>query len=911
MAHGLISNTIYHSFRDSKGYMWFASDRGVSKFDGKAFRHYSTLQGLTDNNVFNLYEDKMGRIWLFTFNGAPCYLRNDSVFTANNDPFLRHLPTICFPTCMLAEDDTTVYLGYATGQVFEIKGVKAKELVTSHPHDKVYTIYHSGNIIKIRSELALLTIKNGEITERGEAPPAQMFKSDGKIIVTHPSEVELYRRDQLVFAAHVNGLRLENIISSYSDNVGYIFICTTKGLIVIDSRDRKEMRLFVNSVVTSVDMDVFGNYWLSTVGNGVYCLNKEFADMRFVKELNNDRLAYTHEGQIFLVSDHQLYNFHKNVLREIKAPFRSLYEPLFLSDDLLMFTHGAKTCLYNRQTKKLDVKNFYSKCLYNFQPGRFLFVAPDFIYTFLLSAGTLTCTDSLGFPDKILAAAFAKKEKKVYLLSINALYQYDLKRNECKRIDTVQCQPSNLFYINDKVIIVMNDQTVIIYDANKQFVRTEVSTGHVVVNELYNLKNEDYLVRSNDGYYLWQLNAPGTKPMLKKIDHLFKSADVCMYPYGDSILCEVDNILYAFPQRLLYGRSGTPVLFVRKLVLNHKEYIADKPVVSRYGNNNIVSIEVGSLYFNNSDNYFQYSVVRNGVAGEWIRSDGSNINIWLSDFGSYTIQLRVVTENGIASPVKTISIQLLPPFYDTWWFISAVVVTLFVIILTIAFLVFKKRRQRLRNELHYLQLEHKAINSLLNPHFIFNAINNIQNLVNENEREQANEYLAMLSKLIRQNIENLRFDFIPLEKELILVRNYVMLQNLRFDENIRLQISNGVPISNILIPPLLIHTFVENAIMHGYRENVPAFTIRIDLSLSTDDYLVINITDNGVGYKENSNSTQANKTSMGIAFTRKRLERLSDFYKVIHSVQINNLADSGGSGTEVIVILYSKFRSFF
>jgi len=384
-----------------------------------------------------------------------------------------------------------------------------------------------------------------------------------------------------------------------------------------------------------------------------------------------------------------------------------------------------------------------------------------------------------------------------------------------------------------------------------------------------------------------------------------------MYPYGDSILCEVDNILYAFPQRLLYGRSGTPVLFVRKLVLNHKEYIADKPVVSRHGNNNIVSIEVGSLYFNNSDNYFQYSVVRNGVAGEWIRSDGSNINIWLSDFGSYTIQLRVVTENGIASPVKTISIQLLPPFYDTWWFINAVVVTLFVIILAIAFLVFKKRRQRLRNELHYVQLEHKAINSLLNPHFIFNAINNIQNLVNENEREQANEYLAMLSKLIRQNIENLRFDFIPLEKELILVRNYVMLQNLRFDENIRLQISNSVPISNILIPPLLIHTFVENAIMHGYRENIPAFTIRIDLSLSTDDYLVINITDNGVGYKENSNSTQANKTSMGIAFTRKRLERLSDFYKVIHSVQINNLADSGGSGTEVIVILYSKFRSFF
>ncbi|MBS1688199.1 MAG: histidine kinase [Bacteroidetes bacterium] len=909
MTQGLISNTIYHSFRDSKGYMWFCSDKGVSKFDGKTFRHYSTLQGLTDNDVFNLYEDGLGRIWLFTFYGAPCYLKNDTVFTADNDPYLRRLPTISYPMCMLAENDTTVYIGYSTGQVFEIKGAKTRELVPAHLHNEVYAIYRSGNFIKIRSANALLTIEDDKVIDYKKTSLARGFKCGDKIIVTYPGRVELYQEHQLVFSANVNGLRLENVISCYSDDAGYVFIGTGKGLIILNYHTGKEMKLFVNNVVTSVDKDICGNYWVSTIGNGVYCLNKEFAQVRFVKEIDNDRLMRTHLGQIFLVSDSHLYNFHKNVLNEVKKSFHSSYEPLFLNDSLLIIASGTKTYFYNRYTKKQDIKNYYVKALYNFQSDRFLFITANFINNLVLSGGTLIYKDTTASRSRILTGAYAKKDGKVYLLSFNALYQFDPQNNECIKVDTIRGQPSSLFYINDKVIVSMNNQTALIYDPGKHFARTRVSTDHVVVNELYSLKNGDCLVRSNDGYYLWLLDTRNSKQVLRKID-LFKSSDVCMYPYEDSVLCKADNILCAFPQRLLYERYGSPILFVKKLILNHKEYSADKPIITKYGINSNVSIQLGSLYFNNSDNYFQYCVAKNGIVGEWIRSDGSNINIWLSDFGSYTIQLRVVTENGITSPVKTISIQLRPPFYNTLWFISAIVATVFIVIFAVVFLVFKKRRERLRNELHYMQLEHKAINSLLNPHFVFNAINNIQNLVNENEREQANEYLAMLSKLIRQNIENLRFDFISLEKELILVRNYVMLQNLRFNENVKLQINSSVSASNILIPPLLIHTFVENAIVHGYRSNIADFTIQIDLSISTDDYLVINIIDNGVGYNENNKNVQADKTSMGIEFTRKRLERLSDFYNVIHSVRINKRAEPGECGTEVVIILYSKFRAF-
>lgn len=909
MAHGLVSNTIYHSFRDSKGYLWFASDRGVSKFDGKTFKHYSTLQGLTDNSVFNFYEDTMGRIWLFTFNGAPCYLKNDSVFTANNDPLLRHFPTISFPVCMLAINDTTVYIGYSSGQVFNVKGSATTEIAGVNRSAKTYAIYDAGGVINIWSAFAQFTLKDNRIVSCKKTLPTQAFKQRDKLIVIRSDSIDIYRGEQRAFSAKISGLHSENIISSYCDDTGMVFISTDKGLIIVDGNSDRKIRLFNNTVVTSVDKDIYGNYWVSTSGNGVYCLSKAFAEMRFIKDVDNDKLVYSNEGQIFLVSDRRLYNFHGSAVREVQAAFNRLYQPLFLNDSLLLFSYGARTYAYNRQLKKYDTTDLNARTVYNYRPGHFFFVVRDFIRTAKLVGGTLKYTDTTALPAKILASAYAEKQQEVYLLSSNALYRYDLEKHIYNRVDTMLRRPLNLFYIGGKLIVVMNDQTAILYDTDRHFAKVEISTGNIFIQELYSLKNGYYLVRSNDGYYLWHLNAPGVKPVLKKIDHLFKTASAYMYPYKDSILCAADNILYTFPQSLLYEQAGNPVLFVKQLTLNHKIYSAGKPVVSKYGNNNNVAIEVGSLYFNNSENYFQYRVSKNGVTGEWIKNDGSDINIWLSDFGSYTIQLRVITENGATSPVKTIYIRLTPPFYCTWWFLTAAVLTSVFIVLAAVFLVLRNRRQKMRNELHYLQLEHKAINSLLNPHFIFNAINNIQHLVNENERDQANDYLAMLSKLIRQNIENLRFDFIPLEKELTLVKNYVVLQNLRFNHNIQLQTDSSMPVSDIFIPPLLIHTFVENAIVHGYRENITGFTIRVDLSITTDDYLVINITDNGVGYKEEGKNAQGGKISMGIGFTRKRLERLSDFYNVIHSVQIHNRSGSGERGTEVVVILYAKFRT--
>ncbi len=88
---GLSSNHVYSALQDRYGYVWLATDNGVSRFDGKRFRNFTSKDGLPDNDVFLLKEDAIGRIWLSCFNGQPCYIHKEKVYNADNDNSLKQL----------------------------------------------------------------------------------------------------------------------------------------------------------------------------------------------------------------------------------------------------------------------------------------------------------------------------------------------------------------------------------------------------------------------------------------------------------------------------------------------------------------------------------------------------------------------------------------------------------------------------------------------------------------------------------------------------------------------------------------------------------------------------------------------------------------------------------------------------
>ncbi|HYJ62992.1 MAG TPA: histidine kinase, partial [Parafilimonas sp.] len=129
----------------------------------------------------------------------------------------------------------------------------------------------------------------------------------------------------------------------------------------------------------------------------------------------------------------------------------------------------------------------------------------------------------------------------------------------------------------------------------------------------------------------------------------------------------------------------------------------------------------------------------------------------------------------------------------------------------------KQKRQKHAIEKTILQLETKALRAQMNPHFIFNCMNSIKSIIQNNEQEKAVNYLTAFSKLIRTIFQNSDKKEISLYDEMETCKLYVQLENMRFENkfNYRFNIDETIDLKSIMVPALIIQPFIENAIWHG------------------------------------------------------------------------------------------------
>jgi PAS domain S-box-containing protein len=204
------------------------------------------------------------------------------------------------------------------------------------------------------------------------------------------------------------------------------------------------------------------------------------------------------------------------------------------------------------------------------------------------------------------------------------------------------------------------------------------------------------------------------------------------------------------------------------------------------------------------------------------------------------------------------------------------------------------------------ELKMMALRAVMNPHFIFNALNSIQYFVSNNESENAIRYLSYFSKLIRGVLENSLQNKIRLSEELQLLRYYIRLELIRFDEkfDVHFEIASEVDLENTEIPSLLIQPFVENAILHGLYNKKERGNLYIRIA-EKDNTLRVTIEDDGIGRKAAADLQQKSLTehrSRGMIITQERLALLNQGRQV--SIQIDDLFHGGvAAGTRVTISL--------
>ena len=151
---------------------------------------------------------------------------------------------------------------------------------------------------------------------------------------------------------------------------------------------------------------------------------------------------------------------------------------------------------------------------------------------------------------------------------------------------------------------------------------------------------------------------------------------------------------------------------------------------------------------------------------------------------------------------------------------NILIITLIIImLLTISIIILLNTRRQLRNQKLQAELKQKLLRSQMNPHFIFNTLNAINQYIQTNQGHEASDYLAQYSRLMRQILENSAVELVSLDTEIAFLHNYLTMQQLRFDKSFvfSIETSELIIAENFEIPPMIAQPFIENAIEHGIR----------------------------------------------------------------------------------------------
>ncbi len=237
------------------------------------------------------------------------------------------------------------------------------------------------------------------------------------------------------------------------------------------------------------------------------------------------------------------------------------------------------------------------------------------------------------------------------------------------------------------------------------------------------------------------------------------------------------------------------------------------------------------------------------------------------------------------------------------------IIFLFIIIVLLSLLyLFKYRNIKAAHET--VMIEQRLLRSQMTPHFIFNSLSVLQGMVLNKENKKAVSYLSKFSKLLRLMLENSRDKLVPLEEELEAIQNYVDLHKMRGNSSFRYTVSIEDSLKNLhlLIPPMLIQPFVENAIAHGFTKDFKNAEISLDLSF-TDKQLNCIIKDNGVGLNASKNKkTNRTKKSLSTKITTERLKIFAKEYKVTTGLSMQDRKLFNEQGTQINLILPYKIE---
>jgi hypothetical protein len=686
---------------------------------------------------------------------------------------------------------------------------------------------------------------------------------------------------------------------------------------------KKIRRFLPGKNVSKVFRDDEGNTWFTTLGSGLFRLNSDdFRNINLGPKASVESAVYTIrkvDSELYVGTDDnrllrfRIPDFSRYIADSITADEKNrvvYFEKL--KDNRAFFGTGNFVASIGH-SPSLKLIHISVKGVFHMDNGELLLAASSGAFRF--EPYSFRIIDTL-WRERTTAIFYSKGM--IYIGTMNGLYRIAQDKSTVylgQKIPLFRKRISALVESKDGTLWVSSydDAGVVGYKDGR--VIADITTREGLSSDICRTM---YV----QGNYLWV----GTDKGLNRITLNGADYPVVQYTYHDGLASNVVNSIYADSPRVYVGTAAGVSFFdetktnsgigCRLLWLDISSSGVDRIQDTAhfelpYTNNNIHFEFVGISY--KSAGEISYLHRLSNLDTAWKESRLSFLDYPSLPSGEYSLQLMAIDKFGTRSNMLTLHFRVHMPFWRTTWFL----VCLILCFLMMTWLLVSLRLRRIRKRQHERELftrkmaemEHTALKAQMNPHFIFNCLSSIQQLIFEKDEALANKYIVGLARLIRATLNNSSKPLISVHEEINYLSTYLTLEKLRFKEkmNFSIEVAPDIDQAATLIPPMLTQPYAENSMRHGLRHKTDGNGyIRVELGIVGEN-LVVAIRDNGIGrekaahYKTHEHIEYQSK---GMVLTTDRIRMINALYDRRIAVQVIDLMEDGQpAGTLVILTL--------
>lgn len=947
----LPTQVIYDMLSDNKGYIWVATDKGLFRFNGRAFVKIP-FDNTSMQSVSYLQKDPEGNIWCMNFYKELFTIKNDTLrnYYFNDKRIVNESVIVNYVATKkhiwLASLENLYQIDKATGKTIkriyspeylgissivkngeEVVAYGAKGWIFKYPAEKEEWIKTPFKYNDTRMMSSGKYIYGAQI---GKMRLPAFTVQKGKVKLTKPFNIP---EDILVFH-----------FASTSENEQWI--CTQTGAYLWNVETGNTRLIFPNQSITDIVRDYQGNYWISTLDYGLFVcpsLNNKlysinpgsgFDNLAKVTTINKDTVVVgSTKGLLttFNIQNENKLHYKLPIATEIQfITYDSVDKVIFTNrgiinlqspNPILVEDYGKSVIRDFR--KNLIVASYNRTYVLNNPLGSHLNETPDTTGIPLYSHYMKNNIFRPGLRIPVFRNArstnilLSKTKKYFWIAYYDDLYRY--------------CFSDSTFVVRKN-----NNQKLIaraLYETNDHYLLAGTS------NEgLYVIQNDKVIKRFHVGNGLKSNNVKSIKERNGKIwvntDESLQIIDLksgiitnLLDEYGLGGLTVNDFSLH--PEKLLLATtSGLVINDYRGKPVNE---IINFPSIKALSNGLELSINSSLSADKNNISFFfdaiqyksptnlnyRYKLVGLDTAWKVLSYNIGTLNFYRLSPGNYDLKIQAYDINGIyESELKSFSFKVLRPFWQQWWFI--LLITGISLGIGYIFLKFWSKRLMLRQGLkeRLFKSQLVAIRSQMNPHFIYNVLNTVQGLLYDNRKTEVGNLLGNFSDLMRKTLQSSDKQLQSLREEIENLTLYLELEKARFDKDFeyKIEINLQDDVADLIIPSMLLQPFAENAVKHGLMHKAGKKELTIKFIQSSDG-LDVYIEDNGIGRKQSMQINQRNKNKPQSFATKAIAERIELFNR-LYKLEITNdvfdrfdeLNNSTGTAIHLFIPKYDKER---